>query len=47
MATKRFETYTNETAPLVEYYEQKGWLKNINGEQEISAVFEDIKKAIQ
>ena len=47
VATKRFETYTNETAPLVEYYEQKGWLKNINGEQEISAVFEDIKKAIQ
>ena len=47
VATKRFETYTNETAPLVDFYEKKGWLKNINGEQEISSVFDDIKKAIQ
>lgn len=46
VAKNRFKTYKEQTQPLIEFYTQKGWLHAINGEQDIEAVFADIKKAI-
>ena len=34
----RLDEYMNKTAPLLEYYETKGILREVNGEQEIDAV---------
>lgn len=39
---KRFEEYTVKTAPVKEYYQQKGLLKRINGDQAIEKVHADI-----
>lgn len=38
----RLDEYTNKTAPLLAYYENKGLLREINGEQEIGQVTSDI-----
>src|SRR6056297_684737 len=38
----RIKVYNEETQPLVEYYENKDLILNINGEQEINKVLEDI-----
>jgi adenylate kinase len=46
VAKNRFKTYKEQTQPLIEFYTQKGWLHAINGEQNIEAVYADIKKAI-
>ena len=46
VAKNRFKTYKEQTQPLIEFYTQKGWLHAINGEQDIDAVYADIKKAI-
>lgn len=43
---KRFDEYINKTAPVKEYYEQKGLLAHINGDQPIEAVQQDILKAL-
>ena len=32
--------------PLVDYYQKKGVLHEINGEQDIDKVYEDIKKVL-
>lgn len=40
--SKRIEVYQKQTQPLIEYYEEKGILANINGEQDIDKVFNDI-----
>lgn len=39
---KRIEVYLEQTEPLIEYYSQKGIILNIDGQQEIEAVFGDI-----
>ncbi len=44
---KRLEVYTEETQPLINYYQRKNILKTINGEQNIDKVFEDIKDTLQ
>ena len=44
---KRFEEYLNKTAPVREYYENKGSLIHINGDQSIESVHKDILKAIR
>lgn len=44
--TKRIEVYLDQTKPLIDYYENKGILKTINGEQSIDNVFSDIVKAL-
>lgn len=46
-ATKRIETYNNETAPLVEFYQDKGWLQNIDGNRNVDAIYNDIKAVIE
>ena len=43
---KRLDLYHDETEPLVGYYEEKGILLRINGEQPIDKVFEDILKGL-
>lgn len=40
--TNRIEVYSKQTEPLIDYYEKKGILLNINGDQDINKVFSDI-----
>jgi len=39
---KRLDEYSNKTAPLLTFYENKGLLRQIDGEQDIDAVSKDI-----
>lgn len=43
----RLEVYRNQTEPLKAYYESKGILVNINGEQPVDKVFADILEALE
>ena len=43
---KRLEVYHKQTAPLIEYHEKKGLLKNIDGEPSIKEVFNQTVKII-
>ena len=38
----RLEVNMNQAQPLLDFYETKGYLRNINGQQEIGKVFADI-----
>ncbi len=40
--TKRIEVYNVQTAPLIQYYEDRRLLRKINGDQDIEAVTQDI-----
>lgn len=43
----RIGVYFDQTSPLVDYYQAQGLLLNIEGDQEISKVFEDIVKGLE
>lgn len=43
----RIEVYNEQTAPLIEYYRDKGLLVEIDGTQSIETVTEDIMKAVE
>ncbi len=43
----RLKAYEEKTQPLIDYYENKGILLNINGDQEIKKVLEDILKTLK
>ncbi len=43
----RMEVYQSETAPLLAYYDEKGLLVKINGEQSIHQVTEDLTEVVQ
>lgn len=43
---ERLRVYEKDTAPLVEYYEKRGLLKRINGDQPVEKVFQDIQEAL-
>lgn len=43
---KRLAVYEKSTKPLIEYYEKKGLLADINGDQDIAKVFQDICNAL-
>lgn len=43
----RIEVYNEQTAPLIEYYRDKGLLVEIDGTQSIENVTEDIMKAVE
>jgi len=47
IAKSRFETYFKETAPLIDFYEQKGSLKKINANGEVSEVWGRLIEAIK
>ncbi len=40
--TRRFEEYKTSTAPLIEYYRQSGRLIEINGEEQVSGLFDKL-----
>jgi adenylate kinase len=44
---KRIEVYQDQTAPLIEYYRERGLLVEINGEAEIECVYADLLAAVQ
>ena len=44
---KRFNTFKNETLPIVEKYEAEGKTKRINALRSVDEVFEDVKKAFE
>ena len=44
---KRFRVYQEQTAPLIKYYEQKGILKEVNGEGDIESVYKLIVNIIE
>lgn len=43
----RLDEYEKKTAPLLDYYRNKGNLRNVNGEQEIDRVTEDIQAILK
>lgn len=43
----RLKAYEEKTQPLIDYYQAKGLLLNINGDQEISKVLADILAAVK
>lgn len=44
---KRLSIYHNETEPILDFYERKGVLHRIDGEQQIEKVFEDILNILE
>ncbi|WP_243388409.1 adenylate kinase [Bacillus kexueae] len=42
----RLEVNVKQTQPLLNFYEDKGYLRNINGQQPIEKVFEDISELL-
>lgn len=46
IAQERFDTYFHETAPLIEYYKNKGVLKSIDANGDISEVWERLLKVV-
>jgi len=42
----RFSTFLDETAPLIDFYREKGLLEEIDGEQEPDKVYEEIKDVL-
>lgn len=43
----RLNAYMEKTQPLIDYYKEKGILKDINGDQDINLVLEDILAAVK
>ena len=43
---RRIDVYLNETAPLVDFYEKKGNIVHVNGEQDAAVVQEEIFAAL-
>ena len=47
---KRFkivlEVNQKQTKPLLDFYETKGYLRNINGQQDIRKVFDDLDQLL-
>lgn len=43
----RLEVNLSQTQPLIDFYTEKGYLKRINGNQDISKVFEDIDELLK
>ena len=46
IAKSRFETYFNQTAPLIDFYDKKGSLKKIDANGDISEVWDRMMKVI-
>lgn len=45
--SNRLEVYQKQTAPLLEYYQQRGIVAEVNGEQSIDDVFKEIEQVIR
>ncbi len=46
VAIKRFNTYTKETSPVLDFYKKKKLLKEINGESSIDQIYKEISDII-
>ncbi|MGJ9384533.1 adenylate kinase [Salipaludibacillus neizhouensis] len=44
---KRIDVNMEQTQPLVDFYSEKGYLRNINGQKDIQDVFEDIDQLLK
>lgn len=44
---QRLDVYTAKTAPLIDYYKKCGLLKEVNGDQSVTDVFDEIVKVLQ
>jgi adenylate kinase len=44
--SNRLDVYERSTAPLVDYYERTGLLRNVDGNQDPDAVFADVQAAL-
>lgn len=44
---KRIDVNLGQTQPLVDFYSEKGYLRNIDGQQDIEVVFQDIDKLLK
>lgn len=42
----RLNVYKQQTAPLIDYYQNKGWLRTINGIGEIEDIFKKIEEVL-
>jgi len=42
----RIKVYSDETAPLIDYYTKQGVIINVDGQKDINLVFEDIASAL-
>jgi len=42
----RLDVNIKQSQPLLDFYESKGYLKNINGQQDISKVFSDLDELL-
>jgi adenylate kinase len=42
----RLEVNVRQSQPLLSFYEEKGYLRNINGQQDINDVYEDIQELL-
>lgn len=47
VATKRFETYFKQTAPLIELYSNRGWLTELDASLSIEEIYKNLKGAIK
>jgi adenylate kinase len=45
--SNRLDVYHNQTAPLIDYYRNKGVIADIDGSKAVNSVFADIKDALQ
>ncbi len=45
--SNRLDVYQKQTAPLLEYYQQRGIVAEVNGEQSIDDVFKEIEQLIR
>ena len=43
----RLEVNQKQTKPLLDFYEAKGYLRNINGQQDIRKVFDDLDQLLR
>lgn len=46
IAGSRMNTYKEQTFPLIEYYKEKGWLSNVNGNQDVKEIYSEIKEIL-
>lgn len=43
----RLDVYKKQTQPLIDYYDKKGILRTIDGENDIPRIFEDLKEVLE
>ena len=46
VANKRFKTYFEETAPIIDMYQKRGWLINIDASLDIDTIYKNLKGAV-